>query len=431
MSLISLPDIFGMLVLMGVLGWLRKRHRDDSVDLWLLGLFFILVESVAVAVLRGSSQLYEASHVIALDSYLLAGATFGWAARQDLLPGRSHLPFFALPAVPMLLMSTVYGLGVVSLPVYVYTAAASLLLGVAYLAALDASVRLRSVLFVIHGVIWIPTLYLAWQGNLRSVIYWELTCLYLLVAVSFRRRVRKGSIGGVVIVTGFTVWALCFYLHPFVRGGKYEAVVEQVWNLQKFFVILGMLLTLLEDETERRKAEATHDVLTGLPNRRLFNDRLTQAIERSRRSGRSVALFVVDLNGFKQVNDTLGHGEGDRILCAAAESLQAKVRSSDTLARCGGDEFCVIVNELTRRTDCARIAAALCGALEIVETGLPGETRLSGSVGYAVFPQEAANAEELFRLADRQMYERKAGKEDVRSLELAAVLGDQVLARNR
>ncbi len=135
----------------------------------------------------------------------------------------------------------------------------------------------------IHLAIWVPTLLLAMHAQLRWVIYWGLTCMYLLVAASFRGLVRRDHIGGLVIVAGFAFWAMCFFVHPLVRGvAPYDGVVDELWNMQKFFVILGMLLVLLEEQTGRRQDEAMHDPLTGLPNRRLFDDRLAR-----RSSGRA------------------------------------------------------------------------------------------------------------------------------------------------
>jgi diguanylate cyclase (GGDEF)-like protein len=410
MSLSSLPDILGMLILMGVLGLLRARQRDRGVDLWQLGLFFILVEAIAVGIFRGSAALHESMHAVALDAYLLAGVTFGWAARRDLLPGRSSVPFLILPSIPLFAITTIYGLGFAYRQPYVWITVLSLLAGLCYIPVVRVQrLRLRLILLAVHLTIWVPMVAWAAADSLRWVVYWGLACLYLLVAFSFRGRIRRGSVGGPVIIAGFTIWAACFLAHPLVRGSRLEAVMGQIWDMQKFLVILGMLLTLLEDETELRRAEAMHDLLTGLPNRRLFEDRLGQAVERCLRTGNSIALFVVDLNQFKMINDSLGHRVGDQVLCHASTQLQSRVRSSDTLARCGGDEFCVIVNDLRRRTDCERIAASLCDALEGVTT--PEDAMaLSGSVGYALFPDDAADAEELYVLADRRMYEHKRGK---------------------
>ena len=211
---------------------------------------------------------------------------------------------------------------------------------------------------------------------LRPMVYWGLACLYLLVAASFRRRVRRDGIGGLVIVSGFVVWALCFFAHPYVREiPEFNDLIEQIWTMQKFLVIIGMLLVLLEEQTGRLENEAMCDPLTALPNRRLFDDRLVQAISRARRTGLSAAVFAIDLDNFKQINDTYGHRTGDQVLIRTADVLKSKIRGADTLARCGGDEFNVIVNDLARAADCERIAESLRNALSSVE--MPGGGSLS------------------------------------------------------
>ena len=249
-------------------------------------------------------------------------------------------------------------------------------------------------------------LYLTVTGKTRWTVYWGLACLYLLVALSFRRRIRPGCIGAWVILVSFVMWAICFLAYPLaISHPSFTGLVEQIWNNVKFFVVIGMLIVLLEEETQRRKDEAMHDALTGLPNRRLFEDRLVQAIERSRRLGLSTAIFMIDLNGFKAINDTYGHQMGDVILRRTADCLKRRVRGADTLARCGGDEFTVIVNDLTRLESCARIADALHRAIEQVQ--VPGGLKLGGSIGYAVFPEEAEDEQTVWELADVRMYKQK------------------------
>ena len=411
---------------MGVLLWLRNKYRAESVELWFLGLAFVLVEAVALSIYRNSSSAHNVLHAVMLNAYLLAGVTFGWAARQDLLPGRRPVPYFLLPAVPLSFLTTLYGLEQRDSRWYLGTAVWSLLCGVVYVAVwASGGLWRRAGLLLIHFTMWAPIAWFAERMMLRSLVYWGLGCVYLLVAFTFRSRVRRGHIGGAVIVTGFAVWALCFLAHPLLRGHMpWDAMLTEVWNLQKFLVILGMILSLLEDETDRRRAEAMHDVLTGLPNRRLFEDRLRQALERCLRSGKSTALFVIDLDGFKAVNDTLGHGVGDDVLRRAAEALQANVRASDTLARCGGDEFSIVINDLQRRGDCERIAANLRAAVARVEVPNEGPA-LSASVGFAMFPEDAADSDELYRLADRRMYEEKHGPAE---LEEVAGLGRERVA---
>lgn len=409
MNLLSLPDIAGMVILMAVLEWLRRKYREESVSLWMLGLSFILVETLAVAVLRNSPFPGRVAYAISLDAYVLAGVTFGWAAREDLIPGQKHLPLYLLPAVPLFAMTTLYGWGVATASIYVAITIASLLLGIAYVAVfIRGNWRFQTKLLVSHAIIWAPMVMLAMTGRARLLVFWGLGSLYLLAAVSFRNRVHRGRIGGILIVSGFIVWALCFLVYPFVRSMPfYSDIAEQLGTMQKFFVIIGMLVVLLEDQTRRLEDEAMRDPLTNLPNRRLFGDRLLQAISRADRSGLSAAVFIIDLDNFKLVNDTHGHRAGDVVLARAAEVLKTKIRSSDTLARCGGDEFTVIVNDLARVTDCDRIAEALRLAVGAVELPSGSIATLTASVGYALYPDDGADPEELCELADVRMYKDK------------------------
>jgi diguanylate cyclase (GGDEF)-like protein len=168
-----------------------------------------------------------------------------------------------------------------------------------------------------------------------------------------------------------------------------------------------MLLVLLEEQTRRLAGQAMHDPLTHLPNRRLYDDRLGQAISRAERTGLRAATFVIDLDNFKLVNDLLGHHAGDLVLVRTGDALQSKIRSSDTLARCGGDEFNVIVNDLERASDCDLIAQALRSAVETVDLPPGAITKLCASVGYAIYPDDVTDPAALCELADARMYKDK------------------------
>jgi diguanylate cyclase (GGDEF)-like protein/PAS domain S-box-containing protein len=155
---------------------------------------------------------------------------------------------------------------------------------------------------------------------------------------------------------------------------------------------------------------ARYDDLTGLPNRRLFHDRLRIALARARRTDKRMALLFVDIDHFKEVNDTLGHGVGDRLLQEVAERLAQCARRSDTVARIGGDEFVVLAEELARSEDAQLIAdkihAAVGAPLVVGEHTL----NVSASVGIALFPDHGEQADQLLRLADSAMYEEKQRK---------------------
>ena len=152
----------------------------------------------------------------------------------------------------------------------------------------------------------------------------------------------------------------------------------------------------IEQRAQGLKLLSQLDALTGLGNRRLLHERLGYEIARHRRHSRRFTLLVLDLDGFKQVNDRFGHPAGDEILREVARSLQRAVRDQDTVVRMGGDEFCVLAPESTWH-DADALAKRLCQA---VEKAVGGLDMLGVSVGYAVFPDEGWTPEHLLARAD-------------------------------
>jgi len=172
-------------------------------------------------------------------------------------------------------------------------------------------------------------------------------------------------------------------------------------------------VAILRDITEKKRVEqrlmhmAHHDMLTGLPNRKLFHDRLQQSLKRAERYQERVALLFIDLDGFKPINDSLGHGIGDLVLRAVAERLMALVRASDTVARLGGDEFTIILPGLNNRADAKRVAEKCVECVSDVIVAEGQEVFISPSIGIALYPDNASNAQELVRHADAAMYQAK------------------------
>ncbi len=162
--------------------------------------------------------------------------------------------------------------------------------------------------------------------------------------------------------------------------------------------------------------QANHDPLTGLPNARLFGDRLTTAIAACRRSGSRLAVLFVDLDGFKDVNDRLGHAAGDRVLCEVGARLRQTVRTADSVGRLGGDEFVVLVPDVRSGRDaeaaCERVAAAL-GAGPVVVAGDAVELR--ASIGVATFPDDGTSPGDLLHHADMAMYRTKLSRRAARA----------------
>jgi diguanylate cyclase (GGDEF)-like protein len=169
-------------------------------------------------------------------------------------------------------------------------------------------------------------------------------------------------------------------------------------------------------ETKRElERQALYDELTGLPNRRLFAERLSQVLAIAEREGHTVGLLYLDLDGFKSVNDRLGHRIGDLLLNRIAQRMLSRVRKSDTIARMGGDEFTWLVAHLSSRDQAGQLAEEMLLAL-----GIPFEIEghsiaITASIGVGVYLESAANAAALIQQADSAMYSVKHnGKNGVR-----------------
>jgi diguanylate cyclase (GGDEF)-like protein len=152
---------------------------------------------------------------------------------------------------------------------------------------------------------------------------------------------------------------------------------------------------------------AYHDDLTGLPNRSLLNDRLGVAIAHARRQASHLALLFLDLDDFKAVNDSLGHGAGDRLLVKVAGRVRGSIRAGDTVARFGGDEFIVLLDSVTGPEDAARVAAKVIDAVR-APIRLDGhDLHIEASVGVSVYPRDGSAPDELVKSADAAMYRDK------------------------
>ncbi|MBV2234668.1 MAG: diguanylate cyclase [Sterolibacterium sp.] len=172
----------------------------------------------------------------------------------------------------------------------------------------------------------------------------------------------------------------------------------------------GCYVATFSDITQRKQAEdqlrfkANHDMLTGLPNRNLFEDHLQLAISHARRYHRSFALLYIDLDYFKNVNDTMGHAAGDALLVEAGKRMAQCVRESDTLSRLGGDEFAALLSEISGIEEAEEIALRIVNTLDQPFQLEQGRAKISGSVGIAIYPQHGNNADELKKNADHALY---------------------------
>ena len=187
---------------------------------------------------------------------------------------------------------------------------------------------------------------------------------------------------------------------------SYFYLIVVVYDIGLTYIIS---LACYQQAYRRTLSLAQEDALTGLPNRRYFDDTLDREVSRAERSGASFGLVMIDLNGFKQVNDRYGHAAGDALLIEVARRLREFARGGDFVARLGGDEFCVLLHDL-------EAADALAQALQRLREVVNGPCLILGhalsieaSFGAAIWPQEGAQPGELMKRADERMYQEKAG----------------------
>jgi two-component system cell cycle response regulator len=160
------------------------------------------------------------------------------------------------------------------------------------------------------------------------------------------------------------------------------------------------------------QTDLLHDPLTALPNRHLFEDRLEQAIRKTQRSGGQAALLYLDLDGFKPVNDIYGHDAGDIVLREVAVRIQSCIRTSDTAARIGGDEFVVILPDVEGREDALMVSQKISNAIRQPFPVIAQECCVGVSIGISLFPDDGTDIKTLMKVADQAMYEVKKQRQD-------------------
>lgn len=205
------------------------------------------------------------------------------------------------------------------------------------------------------------------------------------------------------------------FAHTFAsgQGERFEYLLAPVLDENRN---TEATVCISRDVTEQAIAEekiwhnAHHDPLTGLPNRRLFLDRLEQELKHAKRGSLPLAVLFMDLDGFKDVNDSLGHEAGDRLLSNVAKRLTDCIREDDTVARLGGDEFTVILSGAKQRKDAERVAQIILDTLATPFRIAQQRVEISVSIGIAFYPQDASSPVALLEAADRAMYKaKKAG----------------------
>jgi len=405
------PDVVAVALLTLAFASVARRAKTALSSLWLLGWLMIVLHFAAFLFLSAPDPWSLLASFVCVTALVSAGLLFMSASVPYRKQTSSLLMIVALLATHALYLAI---LTFAPASPWTLIPPAILLGAVPLFIAIVALPRihhpLRWTVVCLYCALSIILLFLQAQPDIGPTLAVNALCftVFLGCCVNFSYTYRRATAGAFITIAGFFTWASVFIVAPLVTAYFPNLHVEnEVWNLPKYVVAVGMILLLLEDQIEHNKFLALHDELTGLPNRRLFQDRLLSALERARRTGSHVALMLLDLNDFKLVNDTVGHHVGDELLKHVGNLFTGRVRRSDTVARTGGDEFSIILEEPMTRADADRVGNTLAQLIDS-PIELNGHTvRVGASIGIALFPDDALDAESLSIAADRRMY---AGK---------------------
>jgi diguanylate cyclase (GGDEF)-like protein len=404
-----LPNLIALAILVAVFRAILLQGTTERLHLWLAGWFLVLVHFAAQFVDSGDGLRSLLATIVSLDALILASVAFLISVSSIVdSDGRRQLLFASAIAVPALVYTNAVILGITSPGFYyglivVGLAATSLLFCRYYGRVSFYAGTVLAASLVIAATIASAVAH----GSPGLGISYILGALNFVVAMLYWRRYRRATAGVLTTVGGFVLWGAVFptgiLLNSFAPSLKIDS---EVWNIPKYLVAVGMILTLLEDQISKSKHLAYHDALTGLPNRRLLEDRLEQALAQADRTGKKVAVLQLDLDRFKDVNDTFGHHVGDMALQEIVRRLASRMRVSDTLARSGGDEFTVISTVADARgadvlvSDLeSALSAPVTVEGKLLQTGL--------SIGVALYPDDGRNPDQLHTAADAAMYVAK------------------------
>lgn len=407
-----IPDFLAMSGLVLVFASLLRRTHQTRLRYWVVGWVMILVHIIAQLVSSGlgEGRIAETASAVSLSMLLLTSVTFIWAGNnmqhawwRDLL--------LTLPAtVPDVAFFVCAAYDLKSTTIYLLLT----LLGMFSAIWLfrggrreTERVPFRWRLFSIFVAYAVQAM-LVLRAPIEMALIWMLFWHYLAVAYFFYRGAPRATVGVIFTTLSFAAWAAVFPVAEGLATLLPRVHFDgEVWNLPKFLVATGMIFTLLEEQMGQAEHAALHDPLTGLPNRRMFIRRFDAALLRAREHSCRIAVFVLDLNGFKRVNDMFGHAAGDALLKTVAGRLQKAIRANDTLARMGGDEFAVILPDLASTAVIDHLAKNLSAALSDAVDLEGHHIDIEASVGVASYPEDGANALHLYAVADHAMYANK------------------------
>jgi diguanylate cyclase (GGDEF)-like protein len=403
----------GLLVL--VFASIIRHYSTKQLHFWLVAWIFVLCEETMVVITRAVQEpsklillaetcfenLAVVAFLLALSSMCSEARRRWWLAAVVCLPlmGYTVADFLnTTHRLPLAVMVAAQTFAVIY-SVYRYYKRVT-----TYVASIVALCLLLGA-----SVSWVTL-----DGNLRAGVNFVQAGLFLACSALYVRRFPRLSVGVATAVAGLVIWAGAS-LQQSVYGVAGVAPLGSALAIPKYVLAFGMILTLLEEQLQEQKSAseqmeylAQHDVLTGLPNRLVLEDRLSHALARAKRYGGSIAVLSIDIDRFKQTNDLFGHHVGDICLKEIAARFNKRVREKDTLARTGGDEFNVVLEDVKTVTDTTIVAAALIASLEQPIEVNGCSLQSSASIGIALYPHDGATFDTLCCAADHAMYRAKA-----------------------
>jgi diguanylate cyclase (GGDEF)-like protein len=407
MNFAILPNLVALAVLVAVFWAISRKATSDRLHLWLIGWILILLHFAAEFFSAAKNPWGLVAEIAEMNSLVLAAVAF-LISVSGLASTKRQVKLALCLGAPTVAYATgavgdignkFYYLGLLAL-----TVAGILVCCWEHLLRRKAPILAIAALGLFCFAI---TSWMIARNTPDIGLVAILGGLYFAIALLYASAYRRATAGVVTTVVGFSLWGAVFPLGFLTQFLAPSYVIDaEAWNIPKYLVAVGMILTLFEEQIRTSRYHAYHDELTGLPNRRLLEDRLTQALTYAHRARTKLAVLQLDLDRFKEVNDTYGHRVGDLALQEVAARLATRIRAGDTLARSGGDEFTVISIVEDRKAAEALVAALeLTLSAPIVIDGRDLQTGLS--IGIAIYPDDGSNADQLHAAADGAMYAAK------------------------
>lgn len=407
MNLTLLPNLCALLVFIGAFRPLARRAGPHT-NAWFLAWTFILLHNVAL--ILGGSGTNAHVWILMIGQWMLevGGICFLRAALEAedsveslLIAVEMSLPMFAQSALVVLHQSH---------PGWQALFTALMAIPGIHLLNLERGrkrPRARMAWGFVVAAACLAPFAAAWPEMTLAVVH---GLLFLGAAILYWQHADDTSTGVLSAVSGLGLWGLVFPIDVMLQWANlHSPLIDAAEQFPSYLVAYGMILSIIEQHVQRTEMLAMHDPLTGLPNRRLFEDRMQQVLENASSMGTLSACLVIDVDNFKTTNDTLGHGVGDGLLQAVATRLSWHIHAGDTLARTGGDEFAVILGRLQSLEHLRFTVGAIMSVTSAPVLVDEKEIKVGLSIGVAINQDGSCDADLLRHHADEAMYEAKRG----------------------